>query len=182
MRAADAPSSAPRPQHTAHRCLATLAAARPEAVLPPLLKRATPLLHGTKPLPCRLGAVEVMAALVQQLQRQLVPYTVLLVVPLLRRMSDPVAAVRQRAALCFGGLTALLPLAQGQPLPPGLDAEQAAAAEQDGAFLSQLLDNRQVEDYILPVQLKVCVEACAGGRAGLDGLWRGRGLHVAVSS
>jgi len=137
------------------RCLATLAAAQPEATLPLLLKQAAPLLEGTHPLPCRLGAVEVMAALMQQLQRQLVPYTVLLVVPLLRRMSDPVAAVRRRAALCFGGLTALLPLAQGLPLPAGLDEAQRRAAEQDAEFLSQLLDNKRVEDYSLPVVLKV---------------------------
>lgn len=113
------------------------------------------MLDGTNPLPCRLGAVEVMAALMQQLQRQLVPYTVLLVVPLLRRMSDPAAAVRRRAALCFGGLTALLPLAQGMPLPEGLDEVQRKAAEQDAEFLSQLLDNKRVEDYSLPVRLKV---------------------------
>lgn len=137
------------------RCLATLAAAHTEAVLPPLLKQAAPLLDGTNPLPCRLGAVEVMAALMQQLQRALVPYTVLLVVPLLRRMSDPAAAVRRRAALCFGGLTALLPLAQGMPLPSGLDEAQRRAAEQDVEFLGQLLDNKRVEDYSLPVELKV---------------------------
>lgn len=132
-----------------------MAAAHAESVLPCLLKHAAPLLDGTNPLPCRLGAVEVMAALMQQMQRQLVPYTVLLVVPLLRRMSDPVAAVRRRAALCFGGLTALLPLAQGLPLPAGLDAEQRRAAELDSEFLSQLLDNKRVEDYRLPVVLNV---------------------------
>lgn len=96
-----------------------------------------------------------MAALMQQLQRALVPYTVLLIVPLLRRMSDPAAAVRRRAALCFGGLTALLPLAQGMPLPSGLDEAQRRAAEQDVEFLGQLLDNKRVEDYSLPVELKV---------------------------
>lgn len=104
---------------------------------------------------CRLGAVELMATLVLQLQRQLVSYAVMLVVPLLRRMSDAVPAVRRKAALCFGSLTALLPLAQGLPLPEGLDEQQRAAAQQDGEFLSQLLDNRRVEDYALPVQLKV---------------------------
>jgi TATA-binding protein-associated factor len=96
-----------------------------------------------------------MATLVLQLQRQLVPYTVMLVVPLLRRMSDAVAAVRRKAALCFGSLTALLPLAHGLPLPDGLDDAQRAAAQRDGEFLSQLLDNRRVEDYSLPMQLKV---------------------------
>jgi hypothetical protein len=96
-----------------------------------------------------------MATLVLQLQRQLVSYTVMLIVPLLRRMSDAVPAVRRKAALCFGSLTALLPLAHGLPLPEGLDAGQRADAQRDGEFLSQLLDNRRVEDYSLPMQLKV---------------------------
>jgi TATA-binding protein-associated factor len=109
---------------------------------------------------CRLGAVELMATLVLQLQRQLVPYTVMLVVPLLRRMSDAVPAVRRKAALCFGSLTALLPLAHGLPLPEGLDDGQRADAQRDGEFLSQLLDNRRVEDYSLPMQLKVRHFAC----------------------
>lgn len=139
----------------AARCLAALAAAHPEPVLPSLLKQVVPLLSGTNPVSARLGAVEGMAQLVSQLQRQLVQYTVLLVVPLLRRMSDPVGAVRRKAALCFGSLTALLPLAQGLPLPSGLDDDQRVSAQQDGEFLSQLLDNRKVEDYSLPVQLKV---------------------------
>lgn len=140
----------------AARCSAALAAAQAEIVLPLLLKQVVPLLRGTSPVSSRLGAVEVMAQLVTQLQRQLVSYTVLLVVPLLRRMSDPVVAVRRKAALCFGSLTALLPLAQGLPLPEGLDADQRRSAEQDGEFLSQLLDNRKVEDYCLPLKLKVC--------------------------
>ncbi|WIA33345.1 hypothetical protein OEZ86_006482 [Tetradesmus obliquus] len=139
----------------AARCLAALAAAQPEAVLPLLLKQAVPLLDGTNPVQSRLGAVELMATLVLQLQRQLVPYTVMLVVPLLRRMSDAVPAVRCKAALCFGSLTALLPLAHGLPLPVGLDEGQRAEAQRDGEFLSQLLDNRRVEDYSLPMQLKV---------------------------
>lgn len=139
----------------AARCLAALTAAQPEAVLPPLLKQAVPLLDGTNPVQSRLGAVELMATLVLQLQRQLVPYTVMLVVPLLRRMSDAVPAVRRKAALCFGSLTALLPLAHGLPLPAGLDEGQRADAQRDGEFLSQLLDNRRVEDYSLPMQLKV---------------------------
>lgn len=120
-----------------------------------------------------------MAALMQQLQRQLVPYTVLLVVPLLRRMSDPAAAVRKRAALCFGGLTALLPLAQGMPLPSGLDEAQRKAAEQDAEFLNQLLDNKRVEDYSLPVKLKVC--GCLLCWAGLaHGMLLGASIAIAA--
>ncbi|GIL55055.1 hypothetical protein Vafri_10704, partial [Volvox africanus] len=76
-----------------------------------------------------------------------------LLVPLLRRMSDPHQDVRAAASSCFGSLMTLLPLAQGVPTPPGLDSDQLAAIHQDSAFLLQLLDNRNVAAYNLPFQL-----------------------------
>eukprot|EP00198_Chlamydomonas_reinhardtii_P002616 XP_001691952.1 SNF2 superfamily protein [Chlamydomonas reinhardtii] len=102
---------------------------------------------------CRLGGVEAVAALCGELGSGLVPYAVLLLVPLLRRMSDPAADVRAAAAGCFGSLMTLLPLAQGVPPPPGLDGEQLACVSQDSAFLLQLLDNRRVDAYALPFPL-----------------------------
>lgn len=60
----------------------------------------------------RQGAVDAVSQLVSRLDLKLVPYTVLLIVPLLKRMSDPVKVVRDRASACFGSLVALLPLAQ----------------------------------------------------------------------
>ncbi|PNH08544.1 TATA-binding protein-associated factor [Tetrabaena socialis] len=60
----------------------------------------------------RLGAVEVVSGLCCELGPALVPYAVLLLVPLLRRMSDPAEEVRAAAAGCFGSLMTLLPLAQ----------------------------------------------------------------------
>lgn len=143
-----------------HRCAATLASCLPDRVLPPVLKKVVPLLDGSCPAVARMGAVEMVAQLVTMLQTQLVPYTVLLVVPLLRCMSDSAVHVRTRAATCFGALIALLPLAHGCPLPDTLDAEQRATCERDGEFLSQLLDNKKVEGYKLPVQLKVGHFSC----------------------
>jgi hypothetical protein len=46
----------------AARCLAALAAAQPEAVLPPLLKQAVPLLDGTHPVQSRWAATAVCGA------------------------------------------------------------------------------------------------------------------------
>jgi len=72
-------------------------------------------------------------------------------VPLLRCMSDPSPPVRAQASGCFGSLVALLPLAQGAPMPPGLDQAQQAKVAQDTAFLMQ------VGGALLPL---LC---CAGG-------------------
>ena len=141
-----------------------MAAAQPAQVLPVLLRHLLPLLEGTSPDPCRLGAVEATAQLVNELGMQLVPFVVLMTVPLLRRMSDPLVGVRKKAAQCFGRLIALLPLAHGCPLPGGLDEQQRQVCERDREFLSQLLDSKKVEDYELPVRLSVSwgMSACMG--------------------
>jgi len=47
------------------------------------------------------------------------------------------------------------PTQQTLPIPEGLDPHQRAAAEADWQFLLQLLDNRRVGDYEVPVPLKV---------------------------
>lgn len=51
-------------------------------------------------------------ALVKGLGTAVVPYLLLLVVPVMGRMSDPVAEVRQLATATFAPIVALLPLAQ----------------------------------------------------------------------
>lgn len=71
-----------------------------------------PLLDGAAPPASRQGAVHMIGSLVQQLGTGLVPYLLLLVVPLMGRMSDPDPAVRQLATATFAPVVALLPLAQ----------------------------------------------------------------------
>jgi TATA-binding protein-associated factor len=93
-------------------CAAGIADALPDIALPALLKYVLPLMAATADDVGRAGAVQLVARLVAQLGHKLVAYTVLLVVPLLGRMSDPLPAVRGPATTCFGALVALLPLAQ----------------------------------------------------------------------
>lgn len=61
----------------------------------------------------------------------------------------------------------LPPNSQDLPIPEGLDSRQRAAAEADWQFLLQLLDNRRVGEYEVPVPLKVGL--AVGWR------WGGRG-------
>jgi TATA-binding protein-associated factor len=131
-------------RESASKALAALASAWAPVLMPPLLRTLVPML--SSPISrTRLGAVCVTAALVSTLGARLVSYAVLLVVPLLRRMSDSDGDVRARASACFGALVALLPLAQGQPLPPGLDSEQLQAAAQDSTFLMQVSELKCVQ-------------------------------------
>ncbi|KAG2490891.1 hypothetical protein HYH03_010808 [Edaphochlamys debaryana] len=124
-----------------------------EGLMPELLKQVVPMLAPSAPDVSRLGGAELVGALCSDLGAALVPYAVLLLVPLLRTMSDPHPDVRAAAAGCFGALMTLLPLAQGVPTPPGLDGDQLATVQQDSAFLLQLLDNRNVQAYSLPFEL-----------------------------
>ena len=55
-----------------------------------------------------------------------------------------VPAVREQATACFAAAVALLPLAQGMPMPPGLDTAQQQAWQHDRALLQQLIDNSKV--------------------------------------
>ena len=99
-----------------------------------------------------MGGLLVLSHLIRALGLALLPYCLLVVVPLMARMSDPLLPARTSSARSFAAAVALMPLAQGVPLPPGLDAEQQGTLEREGRFLQQLLDNSAVEDYALPVR------------------------------
>ena len=83
----------------------------------------------------------------------MVPFTPLLVVYLIRRMSDPAERVRSLASANFAKAVTLLPLAQGLPIPESLSKGQREMVEKDGNFLEQLLDNGNAEDHKLPFEL-----------------------------
>ena len=75
-------------------------------------RHLVPSLDGTAALQSRQGGVQLVWALVQRLGTGLVPYLLLVVVPLMGRMSDPDPTVRQAATATFAPVVALLPLAQ----------------------------------------------------------------------
>lgn len=77
-----------------------------------LCSHLVPLLSGSAPQHARQGAVHMVDALVKALGSGVVPYLLLLVVPVMGRMSDPIAEVRQLATATFAPVVALLPLAQ----------------------------------------------------------------------
>ena len=54
--------------------------------------------------------LDICPAVIESLQLDVVPYLVLLVVPVLGRMSDQDSAVRLMASTCFGSLIRIMPL------------------------------------------------------------------------
>ncbi|CAD7702492.1 unnamed protein product [Ostreobium quekettii] len=135
------------------RCSAVLAGAHTTHMMPLLLDQVIPLLGKMSCDRAREGAVVVVYHLVKDLGPKLAAYSVLLVVPLMGRMCDAVENVRLVATTCFGSLVGLLPLGQGMDPPPGLSDAQRKACIKDKTFLAQLLDNKKVDDYVLPLKI-----------------------------
>ena len=143
---------------TASNALAALARAHPERVVPELLALVVPALEDAGEADAaaakRRGAAAVAAALVESMGATLAAYCVLLLVPLMGRMSDPVQGTRETATRSFAALVPLLPLARGAAPPPGLSDSQRERSARDGAFLEALLDNSKVQDFELPFACK----------------------------
>ena len=138
---------------TAAKTIATIASKHPERVLPPLLEFIVPKLEegeASTQTWRRSGAVGLASELVKNLGATLAPYCVLLLVPLMGRMSDPDLRIRSLATRAFANLVPLLPLAAGKPPPNELTAKQKERSKKDGEFLEALLDNSKIEDFQLP--------------------------------
>ncbi|MGH0142791.1 UNVERIFIED_CONTAM: hypothetical protein FKN15_077056 [Acipenser sinensis] len=90
----------------------------------------------------------------EQLDVNIVPYIVLLVVPVLGRMSDQTDSVRFMATQCFATLIRLMPLEAGIPNPPNMSEDLIQQKAKERHFLEQLLDGRKLENYKIPVPIK----------------------------
>ncbi|KAL5834862.1 hypothetical protein ACOSQ3_014451 [Xanthoceras sorbifolium] len=138
----------------ASRCITSMAKSMTVNVMAAVIENAIPLLGDVTSVHARQGAGMLISLLVQGLGVELVPYAPLLVVPLLRCMSDCDHSVRQSVTRSFASLVPLLPLARGLPPPTGLSENLSRNAE-DAQFLEQLLDNSHIDDYKLCTELKV---------------------------
>lgn len=138
----------------ASRCITTMAKSITVDVMRAVIENAIPMLGDVTSVHARQGAGMLISLLVQGLGVELVPYAPLLVVPLLRCMSDCDHSVRQSVTRSFAALVPLLPLARGVPPPAGLSEGLSRNAE-DAQFLEQLLDNSHIDDYKLFTELKV---------------------------
>ncbi|KAJ6763217.1 SNF2/RAD54 HELICASE FAMILY [Salix purpurea] len=138
----------------ASRCITSMAKSMTTNVMAAVIENAIPMLGDVSSVHARQGAGMLISSLVQGLGVELVPYARLLVVPLLRCMSDCDHSVRQSVTRSFAALVPLLPLARGLAPPSGLNEGLARNAE-DAQFLEQLLDNSHIDDYKLCTELKV---------------------------
>ena len=103
----------------------------------------------------RQGAVEAIACIVEALQFDIVPYVVLLIVPLLGRMSDQNQCVRLMGTHSFATLVQLMPLDGGVPEPPAFKHSQLCGRrDKEREFLQQLLSPSTIPNYVIPVPIE----------------------------
>ncbi|XP_059663033.1 TATA-binding protein-associated factor BTAF1 isoform X2 [Cornus florida] len=138
----------------ASRCITSMAKSMTENVMAAVIENVVPMLGNMTSVDARQGAGMLVSLLVQGLGVELVPYAPLLVVPLLRCMSDCDHSVRQSVTHSFAALVPLLPLARGLTPPVGL-TESLSRNKEDAQFLEQLVDNSHIDDYKLSIELKV---------------------------
>ncbi|KAG7462732.1 hypothetical protein MATL_G00187870 [Megalops atlanticus] len=141
-------------RHMAARCVGVLSKIATMETMNVFLERVLPWLGAIDDSTKQEGAIEAMACVMEQLDVDIVPYIVLLVVPVLGRMSDQSDSVRFMATQCFATLIRLLPLEAGIPDPPNMSDELIRQKARERHFLEQLLDGRKLENYKIPVPIK----------------------------
>uniref|UniRef100_A0A673C4N7 BTAF1 RNA polymerase II, B-TFIID transcription factor-associated n=1 Tax=Sphaeramia orbicularis TaxID=375764 RepID=A0A673C4N7_9TELE len=141
-------------RHMAARCVGVLSKIAMLETMNSFLERVLPWLAAIDDCTKQEGSIEALACVMEQLDVDIVPYIVLLVVPVLGRMSDPSDSIRFMATQCFATLIRLLPLEAGIPDPPAMSAELIRQKARERHFLEQLLDGRKLENYKIPVPIK----------------------------
>jgi TATA-binding protein-associated factor len=116
----------------------------------------------------RQGAIELVHCLVEHLPAaHLIPFIVLLIVPVLKRMCDLDWHVRSVAAQCFAALVKLYPLAESSASTTTVNALDEISAKNEALaclrveqqdFLDQLMDNRKLKAYIVPSHVLIDVK------------------------
>lgn len=118
-----------------------------------------------------VGAIEAISCIVNKLQFEIVPYVLLLIVPLLGRMSDPDKTVRLLSTHCFATLIQLMPLDS-----PASDAKNVALSKdlrarktKDEEFLECLFQPKKIPDFLVPVPIDA--ELRSYQQSGVNWLW-----------
>lgn len=157
-------------RHMASRSLATLSSIDTKQVMVLTINDLIPLLSQIESSINREGAVETITCIVNKLQFSIVPYVVLLIVPVLGRMSDQNQAVRLISTNCFATLIQLMPL---DVLTPDFKADLTDDLKKrkmkDKEFLDYLFRPKSIPDFKVPVQINA--ELRGYQQAGVNWLW-----------
>jgi TATA-binding protein-associated factor len=157
-------------RHMAARCLATFASIDSQRVMLFVIKSLIPLLSQIEKPINREGAIEAISCIVNKLQFNIVPFCVLMIVPVLGRMSDQDQSVRLISTSCFATLIQLMPLDGHSPdIKENLSEELQMRKSKDREFLDYLFRPKSIPDYKVPVPVNA--ELRSYQQAGVNWLW-----------
>ncbi|EMD00379.1 hypothetical protein BAUCODRAFT_144057 [Baudoinia panamericana UAMH 10762] len=141
-------------RYIAAKCFASICSVITVQGFTMLVERAIPPINNAHEVVHRQGAIECIYHLIQVMGDQILPYVILLLVPVLGRMSDSDSGVRLLATTAFATLVKLVPLEAGIPDPPGLPEALLKGRERERKFIAQMLDPKKVEPFQIPVAIK----------------------------
>ncbi|KAJ6232251.1 tata-binding protein-associated factor [Anaeramoeba flamelloides] len=122
-----------------------------------MIKNVIPLLSNIKS-EIRLSVAETLDHFIALMEVEIVPYLILLVIPLLRRMSDLNLIIRKVVANAFGTLVKLMPLEKQTKNPLEMSKRLILQKEKQRLFLTQLLDFKEIPNvkipFPIPIQLR----------------------------
>ncbi|XP_070498926.1 TATA-binding protein-associated factor 172 [Chironomus tepperi] len=157
-------------RHMAARCLATFAAIDSQSVMLFVIDSLIPLLGQIENPINREGAIEAITSIVNKLQFDIVPYCVLMIVPVLGRMSDQDQPVRLISTSCFATLIQLMPLDGNSPdIKENLNEELMKRKMKDREFLEYLFRPKSIPDYKVPVPINATLRSYQ--QAGVNWLY-----------
>lgn len=153
------------------RCLATLALINSSKVMDLIVQESLLQLQTIENVIYRQGAVEAISCIVTKLQFEIVPYVLLLIIPLLGRMSDPDKTVRLLSTHCFATLIQLMPLdcPANDPKRTLLSKDLIARKTKDGEFLECLFSPKNIPNFNVPVPIDA--ELRSYQQSGVNWLW-----------
>ncbi|XP_012935979.1 TATA-binding protein-associated factor 172 [Aplysia californica] len=138
-------------RHMTSRVLAALSLRSTLQVMHYVIENVLPFLGATDDENRREGATEAVANILDSLSIDSLPYVVVLVIPILGRMSDQTEAVRLMATHCFATLVRLMPLEAGIPDPPATESWLSERKARERKFLEQLFDMSKLDSYKITV-------------------------------
>ncbi|XP_026282175.1 TATA-binding protein-associated factor 172 [Frankliniella occidentalis] len=140
-------------RHMAARCIGALAALASVPVMEQIVARVLPTLGAVHNDTYRQGAIEAIMCVIEKLQTNIIPFVVILIVPLLGRMSDQDQSVRLCATHSFATLIQLMPLDGGVPDPPDFSNDLSKHKQAEKQFLEQLFNPKTIDDFKVPVPI-----------------------------
>ncbi|RWS27685.1 TATA-binding protein-associated factor 172-like protein [Leptotrombidium deliense] len=141
-------------RHMASRCLGTLSTVIITETMNVIVKDVLEMVGATDSDIKRLGAVEAIYCVLDKLRISVVPFIVLLIVPMLGRMSDQNEQVRVLATHCFAQLIQLMPLDNViSSSAVDFEANFLERKQEEHRFLEQLMNPKNLDDYKIPISI-----------------------------